>query len=149
MPAEPRSDAPWWTLRLTFGVVAFVAGLDKFTNILTDWTQYLNPLALEVVPVSAETFMRGVGVVEMLVGVLMFTRFTRLAAYVMAGWLAAIAVNLLTMGAYYDVAVRDLVMAVGAFTLARLTEQRAVAIEDTRRLLRRDERMGRPMPLPH
>ena len=146
---EPRSDAPWWTLRLTYGVVALVAGLDKFTNILTDWTQYLNPLALEVVPVSAETFMRGVGVVEILVGVLIFTRFTRVAAYVMAAWLAAIAVNLLTMGAYYDVAVRDLVMAIGAFTLARLTEERAFLVATTQQRLRHDERMGRPMPLPH
>jgi uncharacterized membrane protein YphA (DoxX/SURF4 family) len=149
MPAEPRSDAPWWTLRLTYGVVAIVAGLDKFANVLTDWTQYLNPLALEVVPVSATAFMQGVGVIEIAVGVLMFTRLTRLAAYVMAAWLAAIAVNLLTMGAYYDVAVRDLVMAIGAFTLARLTEQRAEVVASTRRLLRRDERVGRAMPLPH
>ncbi len=102
-----------------------IAGLDKFTNLLTDWTHYLNPLALKVVPVSAPTFMHAVGIIEIIAGVLVLYRpTTRYGAYLVSAWLAAIALDLITMGAYLDVAVRDLVMGVGAFTLARLTEAR-------------------------
>lgn len=118
-------DRSWWTLRLTYGLVPIVAGLDKFTNLLVDWTQYLSPLALDVVPISAATFMMIVGVVEILAGVLVLTRFTRIGAYVVSAWLVAIAVNLVTTGQYFDVAVRDVVMSIGAFTLAKLTELRS------------------------
>jgi uncharacterized membrane protein YphA (DoxX/SURF4 family) len=109
-------------LRLTYGVVPVVAGLDKFTNLLTDWRVYLNPLLTDLLPVSAGTFMHVVGVVEIVVGVAILTRWTRLGAYVAAAWLALIAVNLISAGHYFDVAVRDLVMALGAYTLARLEE---------------------------
>jgi uncharacterized membrane protein YphA (DoxX/SURF4 family) len=117
-------DAPWWTLRLTYGLVPIVAGFDKFTNLLTDWTQYLSPVATQVLPVSAATFMHVVGVIEIIAGLLVLSRWTRVGAYVVSAWLVAIAANLVTTGQYLDVAVRDLVMAVGAFTLARLTEAR-------------------------
>ena len=105
-----------------------MAGLDKFFNLLTNWTIYLNPLALRVVPVAPATFMRAVGVVEMIVGVAILTRFTRWGAYVAAAWLVCIALNLITMGAFLDVAVRDLLIAVAAFSLARLTEVRESAV---------------------
>jgi hypothetical protein len=68
--------------------------------------------------------MRAVGVIEMIVGLAILTRWTRLGAYVAAVWLVGIALNLITMGAFLDVAVRDLLLAVAAFTLARLTETR-------------------------
>ena len=123
-----RSLTPaWWALRAGLGAAAFLAGLDKFTNLLTTWTNYLNPMATEIIPVSAETFMRGVGVVEMIVGLAILTRWTRLGAYVAMAWLVCIALSLVTMGAYLDVAVRDLEMAIAAFTLARLTEVREAA----------------------
>ncbi len=118
-------ETPYWALRLAFGVVPIVAGLDKFTNLLTDWTQYLSPLAARLLPFSASTFMQIAGVIEITAGVLVLTKLTRLAAYVVAGWLVAIALNLLTTGHYFDVAARDVVMAVGAFALARLHEARA------------------------
>lgn len=118
-------DRNWWALRLTYGLVPIVAGIDKFTNFLVDWTQYLSPLALKVVPVSASTFMMVVGVVEIVAGVLVLSRFTRVGAYVVAAWLLAIAVNLVTTGHYLDIAVRDIVMSVGAFTLAKMSEVRA------------------------
>ena len=109
-------------LRLTYGLVPIVAGIDKFTNLLTDWTRYLNPLATKVIPISPPTFMHVVGVIEIAAGILVLTRkTTRYGAFLVAAWLAAIALNLITMGAYLDVAVRDLVMAVGALTLAALT----------------------------
>jgi hypothetical protein len=79
---------------------------------------------LRVIPVSPATFMRAIGLVEMVVGLAILTRWTRLGAYVAGIWLVGIALNLLTMGAYLDVAVRDLLLALAAYTLAQLTEVR-------------------------
>src|SRR5262245_1442019 len=117
----------WWTLRIGLGLGPFLAGLDKFFNILTDWTMYLNPLALRIVPFSAETFMRTVGVVEMIVGLAILAGLTRLGGYVAMVWLVAIALNLATMGMFYDLAVRDVEIALSAFALAKLSEVRAQA----------------------
>lgn len=124
---DHRTENAYWALRLVFGLVPIVAGLDKFTNLLTDWTQYLSPLALRVLPVHAATFMHLVGIVEIVAGVLVLSRQTRLGAYVVSAWLVAIALNLVTTGKFLDVAVRDLAMSLGAFTLARLTEVRGRA----------------------
>ncbi|MGC4094435.1 MAG: DoxX family protein [Polyangiaceae bacterium] len=109
---------PYRLLKLTFGVVPIVAGLDKFTNLLTNWEQYLNPLLARAVPPFA--FLRVIGVVEIVAGLVVLSKFTRLGAYVVAAWLVGIALNLLSSGHFLDVAVRDLVMAVGALTLAKL-----------------------------
>lgn len=109
---------PLW---LTYGLVPLLAGLDKFLNLLTDWPQYLSPLVAGLLPVSAQTFMYAVGIIEIAVGVMVLTRWTRLGAWIAAAWLVAIALNLVTMG-LFDIAVRDLAMAVGAYTLARLAE---------------------------
>jgi uncharacterized membrane protein YphA (DoxX/SURF4 family) len=125
---DQRLNSSWWALRIALGLAPFLAGLDKFLNLLTKWTMYLNPLALRVVPVAPETFMRAVGVVEMIVGIAILTRWTRLGAYIAAAWLVCIALNLVSMGAFFDVAVRDLLIAVAAFSLARLTEVRASAV---------------------
>ena len=124
---DQRLNSSWWALRIALGVAPFLTGLDKFFNLLTNWTTYLNPLALRVVPVDPGTFMRAVGVVEMIVGLAILTRWTRLGAYVAAAWLVGIGLNLITMGAFFDVAVRDLLIALAAFTLARLTEVRQAA----------------------
>ncbi len=124
---DTRLNQPWWALRLTFGLVPIVAGLDKFTNLLTDWQQYLSPLVTQLLPVTASTFMHVVGVIEIAAGVLVLSKLTRLGAYVVAAWLVAIALNLLLTGRFFDVAVRDVVMAVGAFALAKLTEVRETA----------------------
>jgi uncharacterized membrane protein YphA (DoxX/SURF4 family) len=124
---DRRLDSAWWALRLGLGLGPFLAGLDKFFNLLANWEMYLNPLALRVVPVSASAFMRAVGVVEMIVGLAILTRWTRLGAYVAMAWLVAIALNLVTMGMFFDLAVRDLEIAIGAYTLARLTEVREAA----------------------
>ena len=124
---DKRLDSAWWALRLGLGLGPFLAGLDKFFNILANWEMYLSPLALKVVPVSAATFMHVVGVVEMIVGLAILTRWTRLGAYVAMLWLVAIAINLVTTGMFFDLAVRDLEIAIGAYTLARLTEVREAA----------------------
>jgi len=121
---DKRLTSIWWALRIGFGAVPFLAGLDKFFNLLTNWTDYLNPLVLRAVPVEPATFMRGVGVVEMAVGLAILTRWTRPGAYVAGAWLAGIALSLLAKGAFLDVAVRDLLLALAAIALARLTEVR-------------------------
>jgi uncharacterized membrane protein YphA (DoxX/SURF4 family) len=127
MNFERKLDSVWWVLRIGLGLGPFLAGLDKFFNILANWEMYLNPLATRLLPVSGATFMHVVGVVEMAVGLAILTRCTRLASYVAMLWLIAIAVNLASMGMFYDLAVRDLEIALAAYTLARLTEVREAA----------------------
>ena len=117
-------NAAYWALRLAFGLGPIVAGADKFTNILVNWEKYLNPVALRFVPVDATMFMRGVGVVEIIVGLFILFGATRVFGYIAMIWLLAIAANLISSGAYYDIAVRDILLAVGAFSLARATDAR-------------------------
>ena len=108
-------------LKYTFGIVPIVAGLDKFTNILTHWSQYLSQGFTEIIPFEPSIFMMIVGVIEIIAGVLVLTK-TRIGAYVVAAWLTAIALTLLFSWNYVDVAIRDLVMAMAAFSLAKLVE---------------------------
>lgn len=119
-----RLKPAYWALRIGLGAGAFLAGLDKFLGILAEWGMYLSPLAERVLPVSSATFMRAVGVVEIAVGLALLAGFTRRGGYVMMAWLLAIAANLLTTGMFYDLAVRDVEIALAAFALARLTEAR-------------------------
>jgi uncharacterized membrane protein YphA (DoxX/SURF4 family) len=115
-----RSSTAYWSLRLALGVVPIAAGLDKFTNLLTRWEDYLSPLARAVLPISPAAFMRVAGVVEVAVGLGILLGRARLFAWVASAWLAAIALNLLLTGRYFDVAARDVVMAVAAYALAQL-----------------------------
>ena len=124
---DSKLTSAFWTLRIAFGLTAFLAGLDKFFNLLTDWEQYASPLVLSILPVSAGTLMRVGGVIEIIAGVAILAGVTRLGGYVVAAWLTLIALTLLSTGRYFDVAVRDLVMACGAFVLARLSEVRGEA----------------------
>ena len=122
MTMDPRVESARQALRIAFGVVPFLAGLDKFFNLLADWPAYLSPAAQAMLPVSGQTFMYVAGVVEMVVGLAILTRWTVIGSYVAAAWLVAIALNLVASGRFLDVAVRDLVMATAAWALARLTE---------------------------
>jgi uncharacterized membrane protein YphA (DoxX/SURF4 family) len=126
-----RLTTPWWALRVVLGAAAFLAGLDKFFNLLADWPAYLSPPATHVVPMSASALMHIVGVVEMAVGAAILVGFTQLGGYIAAIWLLCIAANLVTTGQYFDVAVRDIALAVSAFTLARLTEAGVGVTEPT------------------
>ena len=129
---DSRLDQAWWVLRIGLGVGPFLAGLDKYFNLLTNWTAYISPLALKILPFSGQTFMHIVGVIEMIVGLAILTKWTRLGSYVASVWLIAIAINLVSMGMFFDVAVRDVEMALAAFVLARLTEaRRSVLSSDT------------------
>lgn len=120
---NPKLENAFRALRIVYVAVPMVAGVDKFTNLLTDWVGYLSPFARSMLPVAPETFMYAVGVIELSAGLLVLVK-PRIGAWVVAGWLVAIALNLL-IGGYLDIAVRDITMAVGAGTLARLAECRA------------------------
>jgi hypothetical protein len=124
-----RLGRAWWALRIGLGVGPFLAGLDKYFNLLTNWTGYISPLALKILPFSGQTFMHIVGVIEMIVGLAILTKWTRMGAYVASAWLVLIAINLVSTGMFFDVAVRDIEMALAAFVLARMTEARSDALQ--------------------
>jgi uncharacterized membrane protein YphA (DoxX/SURF4 family) len=106
-------------LRIGFTVAPIVFGLDKFSNVLVQWPKYLAPWINDLVPGSGQSFMYFVGVVEIVAGVAVLLK-PRYGAYVVALWLAGIIVNLLTYSGYYDVALRDFGLMLGALTLGRL-----------------------------
>lgn len=118
--AYPNASQVQTVLRYTYGLVPIVAGLDKFTHLLTDWTAYVGQNIQGMLPVAVGTWMMVVGVIEMAAGALTLAR-PRIGALVVAGWLVVVALVLVSGGRYFDVAVRDLVMAVGAYALARLS----------------------------
>jgi uncharacterized membrane protein YphA (DoxX/SURF4 family) len=128
-----RTNWAYWALRLVFGVVPIVAGLDKFTNLLADWQGYLSPLAVRLLPVSPGAFMAVVGVVEVAVGIGVLTGYARVFGWVAAAWLLGIAANLLAGGRFLDVAARDVALAAAASALAKLAplHERAEAFSPT------------------
>jgi hypothetical protein len=107
-------------LRLCFGAVPLLAGLDKFFNLLTDWPHYLSPLAAALLPVAPATAMHVIGVVEIAVGLMVLSPWTIAGSLIASVWLGLIALNLIAAG-FFDIAVRDLVLAVAAYTLACLS----------------------------
>ena len=121
---DKRLEIPWWALRIGLGVGPIITGVDKFFNKLTDWTMYLSPLATKVVPVSTATFMHAVGVIEIIAGIVVLSRFTKLGSYVVMVWLLGISINLLTTGMFFDLAMRDVELAVAAFALSQLSAVR-------------------------
>jgi len=131
MEAENNIRSAFWVLRLGLGVSTFLAGADKFTNLLTDWKRYIAPQASDKLPVSNKNFMRIVGVIEMLVGLGILSPRTRISSYAAAAWLVAIAGNLWLDGDY-DIAVRDANMAFAAFALGQLSaaREREISEED-------------------
>ena len=122
--AKGRVKTSWWALKIALGVMPIVAGLDKFFNKLTDWGMYLGPAATRVTHLSTPAFMHIVGVVEIVAGLIVLSRWTRIGGYIVMLWLIAIAVNLVTTGMFYDLAVRDIEIAVGAFVLTELSAAR-------------------------
>jgi len=107
-------------LKFTFGLVPIVAGTDKFTNILTNWGQYLNPGLAKMLPLGEHAFMMVVGVIEIVAGIIVLAK-PQIGAWIVSVWLVLIAFTLIFSGHFLDVAVRDIVMAIGAFVLAKLS----------------------------
>ncbi|WP_310992696.1 hypothetical protein [Aequorivita marina] len=113
-------------LKYTFTIIPIAAGADKFLNILVQWDTYLAPSTLEILPFSGAAFMMIVGVIEIIAGILVFTK-TQLGAYIVSLWLLFIALSLLFTWHYPDVAVRDIAMAISAFVLAKLSNPNITA----------------------
>ncbi|MGC1485190.1 MAG: hypothetical protein WA789_15465 [Candidatus Acidiferrum sp.] len=128
---DSRLNASWWALRIGVGLGPIIAGVDKYFNKLTDWGMYLSPLATKVVPVSTTTFMHTVGIIEVIAGLIVLSKWTKIGSYIVMLWLLGIAVNLLTTGMFYDLALRDVEIAVGAFALSQLTAVREGQIKTT------------------
>jgi uncharacterized membrane protein YphA (DoxX/SURF4 family) len=116
--SDPRYQA-YLLLRLAFTVAPIAFGLDKFANVLTDWPRYLAPWIDDIVPGSAQQLMYAVGVIEVVAGLVVAVK-PRHGAYLVAAWLAGIVFNLLTYSGWYDIALRDVGLLLGALTLARL-----------------------------
>jgi hypothetical protein len=128
---DKRLNASWWALRIGVGFGPIIAGVDKYFNKLTDWGMYLSPLATKIIPVSAITFMHAVGVIEVIAGLIVLSKWTKIGSYIVMLWLLGIAVNLLTTGMFYDLAVRDVEIAAGAFALSQLTAVREGQLKAT------------------
>lgn len=118
-----RAHQAFLLLRTIFTVAPILFGLDKFFNVLVDWQQYLAPWIDDIVPGDAGQAMLAVGVIEIVAGVLVALR-PAIGGYVVAAWLLGIIVNLVTMGEYYDIALRDFGLLVAALALARLASSR-------------------------
>jgi uncharacterized membrane protein YphA (DoxX/SURF4 family) len=118
LKSDPAYQA-FTLLRIAFTVAPILFGLDKFFNVMVDWEQYLAPWINDIIPGSAATAMHLVGVIEIVAGIFVFVK-PRYGAYVVAAWLAGIIINLLTLSGYYDVALRDFGLLLGALTLGRL-----------------------------
>lgn len=108
-------------LKFTFVIVPIAAGADKFTNLLAHWEQYISPSIAGILPFSTATFMMIVGVIEIAAGIIVLKK-PQNGGYLVAGWLIVIALTLLIGFNYVDVAVRDIVMAISAFSMARLSK---------------------------
>ena len=107
-------------LHVGFVVAPLVAGIDKFFHVLTNWDKYLAPNVVAALPISGHAFMGVVGVVEIIAAIIVLVR-PRVGAYVVAAWLVGIMVNLIMVGGYLDVALRDFGLFLGALALARLS----------------------------
>lgn len=118
-----RLDDPayqgFWLLRIAFTVAPILFGLDKFAHVLVDWDKYLAPEFTDLFDAQAHTLMYFVGAIEIVAGLVVATR-PRFGGYLVAAWLAAIIVNLLLIGEYYDIALRDFGLLLAALTLTRL-----------------------------
>ncbi len=128
-PATPRQAITtdpgyqaFWILRVGFTVAPLLFGLDKFANLLVDWPGHLAPWINDVVPGSAQEAMYAVGVIEIIAGLVVAVA-PRFGGWLVAGWLAGIIVNLLTIPDYYDIALRDFGLLLGAVALARLAQR--------------------------
>jgi hypothetical protein len=118
---DPTYQA-FWLLRIGFTVAPILFGADKFANVLVNWEKYLAPWIRDISPFTASGTMHVVGIIEIVAGLVVAVR-PRYGAYLVAAWLGGIIINLLTYSGYYDVALRDFGLMLGALTLARLSSR--------------------------
>ena len=120
---DTRLQNPTQVMRIAVGLMATLAGLDKFFNILANWGSYVSPAVAQLLPFSTDVLMGIVGVVELAVGISILGAWPVIGAYVASAWLLLVSMNLV-VGGHFDVAVRDVVLSIAAFTLARLIQVR-------------------------
>jgi len=122
MTATTRITFSWNLLRYAYGAVIVLAGLDKLlgTDLIVAWPKYIAPFVAGLLPVSTGVFLGAMGVIEIVVGLMLLTKWPRLGAYLATAWLLLISVDLLMLS-YRDIAIRDILLAVGAVVLAQLT----------------------------
>ena len=127
---EPRTRAlslpsvrAYHILHIGYTVLPLLAGIDKFTHLLVNWDQYLSPVIQGMLPITGRLFMQIVGVIEIVAGLLVFFK-PRIGGYVVAFWLWSIIINLITAGTWYDIALRDFGLSLGAIALAMLAVER-------------------------
>jgi len=111
----------WIMLKLSYGLMPIVFGAAKIFNLLTNWQGYINPTVLRITALSPVHLIYIVGTIEITIGLIVLSKFTRIGAYLIASWII-VAGTFFAMGHHYDAVARDLVMAVGALALARITE---------------------------
>ena len=121
---DTRLNSTVTALRIAIGLMATLAGLDKFFNLLANWEAYAAPVAQQLLPISTGAFMGVVGVIEFAVGITILAIRPSLGAFVASAWLILVAVNLV-LGGHLDIAVRDVVLAVSAFALGQFEQARA------------------------
>ena len=119
-PSAAAANQAFQILRFGFTVAPILAGLDKFLDLMVDWDKYLSPVANNVLGGRGHQFMMLVGVIEIIAGIGVFIK-PRVFAYIVAVWLLVIIINLLSIPGYYDIALRDLGLALGALALGRLS----------------------------
>jgi len=118
--SNQKINSVWMLLRYTYGIIPIVAGFDKFADLLVNWDKYLAPGIGSILPFSPHTFMEIVGIIEIIAGIIVLAK-PMIGAYIVSAWLVCIAFNLIATGTYFDIAVRDLAMAIGAFSLGQLS----------------------------
>ncbi|ELR73248.1 hypothetical protein C900_04759 [Fulvivirga imtechensis AK7] len=123
---DPTVNSIYKLLKVTYGLLPILAGADKFRHLLVDWHKYLYPGVPEILSISSHTFMHIVGIVEIVAGLLVFL-FPNIGAYLVSAWLFVIVMNLI-MGGFYDIALRDFTLGIGALALGRLKEVKERAI---------------------
>ena len=123
---DTRLNSTVTALRIAIGMMATLAGLDKFFNLLANWEGYVAPVAQQLLPISGSAFMGIVGVIELAVGITILVIRPSLGAFVASAWLILVAINLV-LGGHFDIAVRDVVLAVSAFALGQFEQARAAS----------------------
>ncbi len=122
--AESKVIQTAWLLKISYGLAVIVAGLDKFMNILVDWQIYISPKVVEITTIQPSTMLTISGIAEIVVGALILIK-PRIGASIAIAWLALIIVNLVSMQAYYDIAVRDALIIIGLLALIFLDSAKA------------------------
>lgn len=113
----------WWMLKVTYGLVPIVLGIDKLgIGFITSWTKYVAPQIAALLPISVPHFVYLVGIIEIIAGLIVLSHWTKWGAYIVIAWLGVIVVNLLMIGGLVDIAARDIVIAIGAIALVQLTD---------------------------